>query len=47
MKVELIRREVILLSHLNEWRRARDAGTLVARKSSPSWLDRRKPDILT
>ena len=45
-KGEFARREGIYSSQLTEWRRARDAGTLVARESSASRHDRRELDKL-
>ena len=41
-KGEFARREGIYSSQLTEWRRARDAGTLLARESSASRRDRRE-----
>ena len=45
-KGEFARREGIYSSQLTEWRRARDAGTLVARESSASRRERREFDKL-
>jgi transposase-like protein len=45
-KGEFARREGIYSSQLTEWRRARDAGTLVARESTASRRDRREFDKL-
>jgi transposase-like protein len=45
-KGEFARREGIYSSQLTEWRRARDAGTLVARESGASRRDRREFDKL-
>ena len=41
-KGEFARREGIYSSQLTEWRRARDAGTLVAREATASRRDRRE-----
>lgn len=45
-KGEFARREGIYSSQLTEWRRARDAGTLVARESSALRRERRELDKL-
>ncbi len=45
-KGEFARREGIYSSQLTEWRRARDAGTLVAREANASRHDRRELDKL-
>ena len=45
-KGEFARREGIYSSQLTEWRRARDAGTLLARESGASRRDRREFDKL-
>ena len=45
-KGEFARREGIYSSQLTEWRRARDAGTLLARESTASRRDRREFDKL-
>ena len=45
-KGEFARREGIYSSQLTEWRRARDAGTLVAREEGSSRRDRRELDKL-
>jgi transposase len=45
-KGEFARREGIYSSQLTEWRRARDAGTLVARESVTSRRDQRELDKL-
>lgn len=45
-KGEFARREGLYSSQLTEWRRQRDAGTLVARESSASRRDQRELDKL-
>ena len=45
-KGEFARREGIYSSQLTEWRRARDAGTLLTRESTASRRDRREFDKL-
>ena len=45
-KGAVLRREGIYSSHITEWRRARDAGTLAGKAKGPRSADRREADRL-